>query len=409
MERIKRYGRLILAFWANPWLAGLAALVVYLAVSSLSGSPFRQSGVGYFSYLADAFLHGQLHLRLQPESLHDLVIYEGNIYLYWAPFPAILLMPFVALFGVHINNLLFGILLGVLNGSMVALLLKQLDKKGILVLDVSRRGLLVLFFALGSVLFPMAPEGDVWRLSQLTGSLFVILAYLAAVSFRGGWAFFLTGLAFCGALATRNQLLFTGFWPAYYLLSTHYREGRGKIARNIILGLFPVVLAIAGLAWYNWARFGSPTDVGISHHNMAEIFRADYAKYGYFHIHYLPVNLYYQYVFYPFPWRSESLMGGSLFLLSPVLFGVFWGIARGRPRLSVLFLVLSILVTNIPILLLMGTGWTQMGPRYTLDFHIPLLMLTAMGIKRWPIWLVALLVFLSCVQYLYGAILFQLI
>ena len=95
-------------------------------------------------------------------------------------------------------------------------------------------------------------------------------------------------------------------------------------------------------------------------------------------------------------------MGGSLFLLSPVLFGAFWGIAKGRSRLSVLLLTLSILITSIPILLLMGTGWIQVGPRYTLDFHIPLILLAAMGIKRWPIWLIGLLVFISCAQYFVG-------
>jgi hypothetical protein len=404
MARIKRFGRLILAFWASPWLAGLAALAVYITLSRMWGSPFRESHLGYFPYLADAFLHGQLHLRLQPEVLHDLVMYKGNIYLYWAPFPAILLMPFVALFGVHMSDVFFVTILGALNVSMLALLLAQLDRKKVLVLDAPRRGLLVLFFALGSVLFPMALNGQVWEMSQLVGSLCVILAYLAAVSFRGGWAFLLTGLAFGGALATRNHLLFTGVWPAYYLLSSHTREDRGRQATNTLLGLMPVILIVAGLAWYNWARFGSPTDMGISYHEMDEVFRADFAKYGYFNLHYLPVNIYYQYIFYPFPWRPESPMGGSLFLLSPVLIGMFWGIARGKPRLPVLFLVLSILITNIPILLLMGTGWSQVGPRYTLDFHVPMIMLCAMGIKRWPLWLAGALVFFSCAQYFYGVI-----
>lgn len=239
-------------------------------------------------------------------------------------------------------------------------------------------------------------------MSQIVGSLFVTLAYLAAISLRGWRAFLLTGLALGCAAATRNQLLFTGIWPAYHLLSTHWKNDRKRLAEDVFWGLLPVLLSVGGLAWYNWSRFGNPTDVGFSHQNLEQFFRADYLKYGDFNIHYIPINLYYQYINYPFPWRADSFMGGSLFLLSPVLFGAFWGVVKNRSRLSVLLLILSILITNIPIMLNIGTGFTQVGPRYTLDFHIPLILLTAMGIKRWPIWLIALLVFISCAQYFVG-------
>jgi hypothetical protein len=385
-------------------LAGLAALIVYSALSWQGGLIFHETREAYFNYLADAFLHGQLYLRLTPQSLQDLVLFKGHTYLYWAPFPAILLMPLVALGGVHISDVNLVIILAALNVAMVGLLLKRLDKGGILVLDIFRRGLLVLFFALGSVLLPISPKGTVWATSQLIGLLCVVLAFLSATGFRGWRAFLLTGLALSCAAATRNQLLFTGIWLAYYLLSTHWQESRWKLVKYVILGLLPVFLTVVGLAWYNWARFGSPIDVGLKFHNMLPFFRPDFTKYGVFNLHYLPINIYYQYINYPFPWRADSYMGGSLFLLSPVLFGAFWGIVRGRPRLSVLFLALSIVITSIPILFLMGTGWIQVGPRYTLDFHIPLIMLTALGIKRWPVWLIGLLVLVSCVQYFLGTI-----
>ncbi len=402
MDHLKKFGRTVLALWGNPWMAGLVSLIFYIAFSRLGGSIFRESSKAYFNYLADAFLHGQLSLRLSPESVHDLVVYKGNIYLYWAPFPAILLMPLVALGGVHISDVFIVMILSALNVAMVALLLFKLKKTGILVLDQPRRGLLVMFFALGSILLPMAPMGGVWSMSQIVGSLFVTLAYLAAISLRGWRAFLLTGLALSCAAATRNQLLFTGIWPAYHLLSTHWKDDRKRFAEYVSWGLLPIFLTIGGLAWYNWARFGSPTDVGFSHQNLEQLFRVDYLKFGDFNIHYVPTNFYYQYINYPFPWRADFFKGGSLFLLSPVLFGAFWGVSKDRPRLSVLFLILSILITDVPILLNIGTGYSQVGPRYTLDFHVPLILLTAMGIKRWPIWLIGLLVLISCSQYFVG-------
>jgi hypothetical protein len=118
----------------------------------------------------------------------------------------------------------------------------------------------------------------------------------------------------------------------------------------------------------------------------------------------LPPNLFYQYLAYPFPIRDTSFRGGSLFLLSPVFFAVLWGVGAGYPRWSVWALVCTVMLVNMPILLVMGTGWPQFGPRYTLDSTVPLLLLTAMGARRWPIWLLALLTGISIVSYSIGTV-----
>jgi hypothetical protein len=162
--------------------------------------------------------------------------------------------------------------------------------------------------------------------------------------------------------------------------------------------------AIALLGVYNWLRFGNALDNGLEYHNMAEQFAQDYQRYGAFNLHYLPTNLYYQFVTYPFPRRHESLMGGSLLLLSPVFFAAFWAWRKSSNRVSSTMLATTILLVAMPILLLMGTGWVQWGPRYTLDFTVPLLLLTAIGIRRWPIWLVAALTVVSIAHYVVGVL-----
>ena len=135
---------------------------------------------------------------------------------------------------------------------------------------------------------------------------------------------------------------------------------------------------------------------------MDKAFVSDFHQYGYFNLHFFPINVIYQYVFYPFPIRSTTPMGGSLFLLSPVFFGAFWAVIKGRPRWSVAALSGSIFLTATPILLLMGTGWKQFGPRYTLDFTVPLLLLTAIGIRKWPSWLLGACTFVAIAQYTVG-------
>ena len=401
-QTFKRLGQTFLKMWESPWWAGGMALLVYALVALRLGSPGWETPYNYFAYLADAFLHGQLNLRLVPAETRDLVFYHSHVYLYWPPMPAILLMPLVAAFGVHVSDVLVVMLLGAADVALVAVFLRQVNEKGIAPLDPNRRALLVLFFALGSVLLPLAPFGNVWATGQLVAFLFLALAYLAAIALRGGRAFFLTGLALGCALLTRNHTVLMGLWPAYFLLNSHWEKGWKKLFQYCLLATLPVLVCGGLYLAYNYVRFGNPLQVGLDYHNMAPSFQQDYQKFGPFNLHYLPINFYYQYIYYPFPWRSNSLMGGSLFLLSPILFSIFFGIVKGRPRLSVLFLCLTIFLTSLPILLLMGTGWVQFGPRYTLDFTLCLLLLAAMGIKDWPRWLVTALVLLSCLQYIIG-------
>jgi hypothetical protein len=203
-------------------------------------------------------------------------------------------------------------------------------------------------------------------------------------------------------MLTRSQMVFTGIFPAVYLLYQEKPWNWARVIRNLASAAAPLACALAFYLVYNQVRFGSPFDMGIAYHNMADFFRADYERYGYFSLHYIPINLYYEYLYYPLPPTSESLMGGSLFLLSPLFFAVFPAIFRAKPRWSIWALLASILITNIPIMLLMGTGWLTFGPRYTLDFTVPLLLLTALGMGKWKPWIPTVLAIISVLQYLYG-------
>ena len=394
--------------WERPLWAMALSLMLYTLLAVVHGSPWRASPVAYYNYLADAFLHGQLHLRLLPPTAHDLSLYHGRYYLYWSPMPAVLLMPLVALFGVQLSDVCYTLVLAALNVALVAALLRQARIRRVIELSRARRGLLVLCFALGTVHLTLASVGRVWHTGQLVGFMAVALCYLAVLRWSGAWAFLGAGAAIAAALLTRNHLVFAGIWPACYLLYRHRVIGLPRLLRYALLGLLPVVVAVGLLAAYDWLRFGSLLDNGLAYHEMAEYFVDDYQRYGAFNLHYLPINLFYQYVAYPFPLTDDSLFGGSLFLLTPVFAAAALGIARMRPRWSMYALLVSIVLVALPIALLMGTGWMQFGPRYTLDFTVPLLLLTACGLRRWPITVITLLTIVSIGQYVVGTLfLFQ--
>ena len=388
-----------------PKAVFLLSLVYYVTISLFNGkSILSPSGLHYFNFLADAFLHGQLYFRLTPPTTHDLIFFNGNIYAYWPPFPAILLMPFVAIFGINFSDILFTIFLGSLNVSLFSILITELNQKNVISLDRMKQAMIVIFFALGTVYVTMVPLGRVWFTSSVVSIFCILLAYIATVKYDGYWAFLLTGIAISAAFTTRMHLFLVGIWPAWYLLSRNWNLPKQKLLKLIFVGLLPLIISGLLIFYYNYARFGNIFDLGYAYHNMGEIFRADYMKYGGFNLHYVPINLYYQYIAYPFLMKDMSnfFMGGSLFLLSPVFFAVFSAFKDNDKKISNFVLVVTIFLTNIPILLLMGTGFVQFGPRYTLDFIIPLLILTAIGMKYWNNRILFLSTLISIFQYTVG-------
>ncbi len=58
--------------------------------------------------------------------------------------------------------------------------------------------------------------------------------------------------------------------------------------------------------------------------------------------------------------------------------------------------------------LVMGTGYLTFGPRYLLDLMVPIVVLTAIGIRRWHLALLQLGMTVSCLTYLIGSVLWAL-
>jgi hypothetical protein len=397
-----KLARVIFRPWEKPTMAMLLSLEVYAIFALWLGQPHSPDSAPYYNYLADAFLHGQTHLRLTPGNTKDLIWFAGQYYLYWPPLPAILVMPFVAIFGVDFSDVLFTLVLASFNVALVAQVLRLACFRRVIRLNRMQRGLLVLFFALGTVHFTLAPYGRVWSTGQEVAFAAAALAYVAALGNTGARAFFWCGVATGCAFLTRSHVAFASIWPLWYLVQQSRPLGNRELVRCCLLGAVPFLAALGITGAYDWVRFGSPFDNGYAYHLMDPVFRSDFQTYGLFNLHYIPANLYYQYIFYPLPIREDSAQGGSLFLLSPVFLAAFWGIAAQRRTLSTWILVATIMLVNVPILLLMGTGWIQFGPRYTLDFTLPLLLLTAMGIRHWRFGATFALTAISVAHYLIG-------
>lgn len=388
---------------AQPRIAGIVALLVYLLRASLNPYRFQHTQTAYFNLLADAFLQGQLHLRLSPWQTIDLVQYGDRLYLYWPPFPAVLLLPLVALFGVTVSDVIYTAVFAAVAVALVAKLLALLDRRSIAPLTIERRGILVATVAFGSVLFVMAPSGAVWFTSQIIGLVCVLVATVAALAFDGKRGYLLVGLALACAMATRNGLIFSGVWLVYYLWQRDRWQSWRQRAYSLTLTLAPIIITVALLGWYNAARFGHPLELGLAWHKMSEWFRADYQRYGVFNLHYLPTNLYHHFIAPPMT-LSQKGTGGGFFWMSPVFCGALYAIWQHRRTVLVWALVLTCLLIYIPIGLVMGTGY-YFGSRYLLDLLVPLTVLTALGIRRWRLDVLQVLLIVSVATHVLGSIL----
>jgi len=389
---------------ATPWIAGTAALLVYLLRVALSPQGFGASPYAYFNYLADAFLHGQLYLRVQPQQPLDLVFYHEHTYLYWPPLPALLALPMVAVFGIGASDVLLSVVIGALTIGLLANVLAALDQTGLAPLDRGRRAALVATCAFGTFLLFLIPTGRVWYQAQVIGWGCVLLATLAALRGRGTVGYLLAGTALAAALATRMPRILNGLWLAPYLLRRDWARPSVWRIRAIVVGLAPIALTLLALGWYNWARFDSPLQTGLAWQYVGGPWRADLARWGQMNLHYLPTNLYYHFVYYPLN-PETRYNGGGLFWLTPLFFGVFAGIWAGRRDPFTWVLVASCVLIYLPSGLLNGTGWVSVGPRYLLDLLVPLLILTALGIRRWRPTTIQILMVISIATYTIGSLL----
>ncbi len=232
-------------------LAGAALLALLMLRGGL-----RDAGLNSHGALADAFLHGRLWIENCPEI--DCALYQGHTYVIFPPLPAVVAMPFVALFGFPgFKGFVFlGLALSALSLPAWRAILRALG--------VARADALWLLAALAfaSPLYQVTQRADgVWFFAQVVGFLMVTLSLWAAIC-RNSLP--LAGLFIGLAFLCRQMAI---FYPLFLLVLCLPRERplvqglRGGV-KAMVLALIPVTAALALYFAYNYARFGSPSETG---------------------------------------------------------------------------------------------------------------------------------------------------
>jgi hypothetical protein len=393
-----------LRVWIHAYRVEIALFAVcFVTFAFFSSQRFlRQSAAPHFVYQAQAWLEGRLDI--DPEVLPNYedwacvreigatkVRCAGPIrpsdkwYVSFPPFPALLMLPFVALHGYQFNDTSFTAIVGALAIAFFFSLLRFLSQEREIALDRRENVVLALALAFGTVFFYCAIRGEVWFTAEVLGVWLTAMYVRNSVHARRPLA---AGLFFSMAALTRSPLAFAGlFFVLEALLpgpEDRLRQVRAlpsqwePVLRKLglfTLGASPLALAAAA---YNQYRFGRLTEFGHSflYNNRVN---ADIDRWGLFDVHYLGRNLEAALLKLPHlqldPLRiSYDPHGLSLLLTLPLL--VFLVIPREHRRIE-LPLWLTVAVCALPGLFYQNTGYMQFGFRFSLDYTPYLLLLFA--------------------------------
>ena len=329
------------------WLAGLGSNAAFAAHTS------------YYDQLASAFLHGHLYFDAKPDPALlalqdpydpgqrsgvsfplDVSLYRGKYYLYFGPVPSLLLLiarPLVQ-GPVEDGQLVLPLSLGLF--VVQALLITRLWKRFFPSISPGLVAAALLFAGLAAPFSYILGKADVYSAAIVAGQFFLIAGLYFLVDALGSerlhiWRFALVGLLWAAALGSRITLILpVGLMTLVILIAELGRNREAGLSSAAIPAIGALLLLLGlgtgSLAWYDWARFGSPTETGITYQLAGPNLEANRANF--FSRAYVPQNLY-NYLINPPTWTAgfpflHSATGASKTVLRRLALPDFYHASR---------------------------------------------------------------------------------
>jgi len=370
----------------------IAAIALLIFLLSKGPSP----GQNHFVYLADSFLHGRLGLTGGGENLAEMVPFNGNYYVVYPPMPAVLLLPFVAVWGTTFDQALLSVILA---GFCVAATWLMLKKAGS---NQTKALWLTALFGFGTCFWFIASVGSSWYIEHVVAVLFLTSAIILALYGKSNFAVGL--LLGCSVIARLPVAL---SFPFFLLLIYDQKNMWMPRVRQALIFFGGLAIPVGLNALYDYARYGVFTNIG--YYLIPGIQEDPFFQQGIFNIAYIPRHLHAIFLQGPnvlpdFPWFQPNWIGMGLFLTTPAFLFIFIGAFRGGWRSLNKKAALAILCILPPIITHGTVGFTQFGYRFSLDFVPFLMLLTAAGMRENLGWTEKVLIILSLLINLWGVV-----
>lgn len=369
--------------------------LIYFLTKESDSTPYNN-----FIRLADAFLNGRLYL-IQDATWIELVHIDDRHYVVPPPLPAILSLPFVAIWGITTNQTLISILFGSINVSLAYLVARKLTQ------NTRVQIWSTVMFGFGTIHWWVASSGGVWVFSQTVSVTFLFIGILLTLHKSHPLLISLSlGASYWSRLTTVLSLPF-------FLIYTYDRWYSAENIKTIfnrinIKFLFYLGFGIAffiGLnALYNYGRFGSPFDV--SYYLIPDIFEEKWYQKGIFDISYIPRHLKVFFIGLPkiideFPYIVPTWNGLAIWITTPAFIYAFKSNIKNKLAIGCWVSIVLIAFVNF----LHGTwGFSQFGYRFAVDFYPFLFILTVLGIGDKIRWHHMTLIIIGIIVNLWGVL-----
>jgi hypothetical protein len=388
----------------------IEAIYTYQAESILNGHVWLDfTPPKYLSEMANPYDYNE-RLRLVKETGEsfklDFAFFNGKYYSYYGIVPTLLFyVPYVAMTGLHLNNSVPVLLMGVVFILFSFLLIYKLVRRYYPEISLGIYFLLVLVFTFGTGAFYCAQTPHVYSVAFISAVMFTVIALYNWISASDkhfedsrlplSKARLLTGAIAMG-LAIGSRPVF-GLY-AFLAFPLFYSEIRDKLffskkgIANTICVIAPLLLIGSALLYFNKLRFGSFFDFGNTY-NLSEMdlqnrhFGIRRLWLGFFEYLFQPLKIggRFPYIESVFNYRSHSTdyMGymffdpvyGGYFALCPIcLCVVLIRIFRKELASMKMYWTSVIALVFAAVLLVLDIEMTGITLRYQMDFGLPVVL-----------------------------------
>ncbi|MEA2026914.1 MAG: hypothetical protein U9O18_09495 [Chloroflexota bacterium] len=391
----------------DPIWVSVALFILALAVY-LGSNPARPDFYDHFVWQADAFLQGRVEIAYPvSEGLHRndyfqdvLPVSDDRAQVPFPPLPAIILLPFVAIWGLGTNGAAVAAVLGALNVVLCWIMLLGVTPRR------SAALLGTLFYGFGTVAWYAAMLGTTWFLAHVVASTFLFIAIAIAVRADGRHRAigrgFAAGLAFGAAATARLTTIFAA--PFFVFVG-----GGGSWARRAVSAGAGALIPVLLLLGYNLVTTGAVFHPAYDHlyeveyQPRPELVNPDWAIED---PRYIPQNVGIMLGQLPLsplldepacvleqvgprsildrdcPLLQPDPLGMSILLVSPAYLLMIPVLLRSWRYRLVAGAALAVLSVALVDLMHFSQGWVQFGYRFSNDFAPFATILVALGIAR---------------------------
>lgn len=381
----------------------VVAFFVYLATGEGHATYYD-----YYVRLSDAFLHGRIYLLENPSWLNELIPNPSGpgYYVVYPPLPAVLMLPFVAVFGVTLNQTLFGLFFAAATVALAYLVAKSALAKMQQSTAQSRRTYVwfAVLFGFGTIFWYLSSIGSVWLIAQVIATFFMMLAlYESLNKNRPLLVGLLVGASFWCRLPTALGIFF------FAALAIAQQQNPGWL--NKFKAALPYLIRLAaGMAVfvllefaYNYARFGTVFNVG--YWLIPGVMEEPWFQHGHFSLLYIADNLKPFLLGLPMlasapPYVQFPMSGMAIWFTTPAFLFALRSKLKDKVTLCAwlgILCIAAVIFTNA------ATGW-GFGYRYAVDFYPFLFLLTVRGMGGNLKWYHKLLIILGIVVNLVGVV-----